>query len=176
MDGDRPQAWLRDSLGLIWARHFGDTPAVNEVAIAYCRPSKHRLGWIALSLSGRSSLIGINRLLGGRDVPEYVSTVTIAHELVHYCHGFGSPLPRRYADAHAGGVVERELEQRGLGESLRRYEEWAATAWADVYDRYLQGRQRPLPLLDVPSPALGLAPAAALDVAGSARRLLPVGG
>ena len=116
----------------------------NVVDIAYCRPTKTRLGWIALSETGQSTLIGINRLLGHWEVPDDVCTITIAHELVHYSHGFGSPLPRRYADPHADAVVERELRARGLSGPLATHEYWAQRHWSEFYARHAASRQRPL--------------------------------
>lgn len=135
MGNGRPQIWLETALRDVWTRHFSDVPAANAVGIAYCRPSKTRLGWIALSESGLSTRIGINRLLRHREVPEEVAIVTIAHELVHYGHGFGSPLPQRYADPHAGGIVEQELVARGLDVALQRYQDWLMTTWAAFYAR-----------------------------------------
>jgi len=162
MGENRSQAWLRRLLADVWAHHFPDTPRVNVVDITYCRPSKTRLGWIALSESGQSSLIGINRLLRHPDVPLEVCLVTVAHEVVHYCHGFGSPLPRRYPDPHADGVVERELLARGLGDPLRRYETWASASWSGFYAR--QATRRTKPATDTSDALLGGADVAALDV------------
>lgn len=143
MDQARSQNWLETALLEVWNRHFPDVPVANIVNVAYCRPSKTRLGWIALSESGRYTQIGISRLLRYREVPEAVCIVTIAHELVHYGHGFGSPLPQRYADPHAGGVVERELVARGLGDAFSAYQQWSAQAWHTHYLRYASARARP---------------------------------
>lgn len=162
MAEQRSQAWLRRLLADVWAGYFTDTPRVNTVDIAYCRPSKTRLGWIALSESGQSSLIGINRLLRHPDVPHDVCLVTVAHEVVHYSHGFGSPLPRRYPDPHAGGVVERELVARGLGDSLLRYEAWANGDWPDFYAQ--QAAQKTKQARYTQSDAPSQAAVAALDV------------
>lgn len=136
MGNGRSQTWLDTALRDVWTRHFDDVPAANDVGILYCRPSKTRLGWIALSESGRSTRIGINRLLRHREVPEEIAIVTIAHELVHYGHGFGSPLPQRFADPHAGGIVEQELAIRGLGGALQRYQDWVMTTWTAFYARW----------------------------------------
>lgn len=163
MAENRSQAWLRRLLAEVWSRHFADTPRVNDVAIAYCRPSKTRLGWIALSESGQSSLIGINRFLRHPDVPLDICLVTVAHEVVHYSHGFGSPLPRRYDDPHADGVVERELVARGLGDPLRRYEAWAADHWSTFYAQ--QATPRSKQAQDSSSVFAEAAAVAALDVA-----------
>jgi hypothetical protein len=121
-------------LNRIWRKHFTDIPRVNTVHIGYCFPWKSRLGLIRLSLDQSTTFIGINSLLQLPQVPEYVLITTIAHELVHYTHGFGSPLPRKYKYPHANGVVERELESRELGESLHCCNRWIDKHWYPFYD------------------------------------------
>lgn len=167
---DRTQPWLETALHQIWTRYFPDVAPANIVQIAFCRPSRTRLGWIALSESGRYTHIGINRLLRHVEAPEDVCTVTIAHELVHYSHGFGSPLPQRFADPHADGIVDRELAVRGLGAAVAAYEHWATYHWPAFYERQKQ-RSRALSLYDTslrPSPETPQREHAALD--------LPTGG
>ena len=122
-------------LDRIWQTYFADVPRVNEVEIAYCPPWKRRLGLIRLSLDNETSFIGINSLLQLPQVPEYILITTIAHELTHYAHGFGSPLPRLHQHPHANNVVKHELEQRGLGETLRLCDEWIDSQWFSFYDR-----------------------------------------
>lgn len=142
MKQGRSHAWLEAALLDTWDRHFEDVPMANVVRITYSGPSKTRLGWIALSESGRFTSIGINRLLRFPEVPEDVCIITIAHEVVHYSHGFGSPLQQRHADPHAGGVVERELEYRGLAGALARYHVWSTQEWPAHYARYARGGSR----------------------------------
>ncbi len=125
---------LSTYLDHIWQQYFVDIPRVNDVYIEYCYPWKSRLGLIRLSLDKTTSFIGINTLLQVQQVPEYVLVTTIAHELVHYTHGFGSPLPRRCKHPHANNVVDRELELRELGEHLRCCNEWIDTCWYSFYD------------------------------------------
>ena len=118
----------------IWQRCFTDIPCVNEVHITYCQPWKTRLGLIRLSQDNKISFIGINSLLQHEDVPYYVLLTTVAHELTHYAHGFGSPLPRRYKHPHANNVVNRELARRGLGEYVQQCDEWIDKQWFPFYD------------------------------------------
>ena len=47
-------------------------------------------------------------------IPEYVIDTTVAHELVHYMHGFFSPHQRLYKHPHKGGIVTKELKKRGF--------------------------------------------------------------
>jgi hypothetical protein len=125
---------LTGYLNWIWQYYFTDCLRMNEVVIDYCYPWKSRLGLIRLSLDTTLTYIGINSLLQLSEVPEYVLVTTIAHEMVHYLHGFGSPLPRRYKHPHANRVVERELEQRDLGQYLHSCNEWIDNYWYSFYD------------------------------------------
>src|SRR5690349_11653302 len=129
-----PERNLTLYLDWIWQHYFSDIACVNEVLINYCYPWKNRLGLIRLTIDKTCSFIGINSLLQLQQVPEYVLITTIAHELVHYAHGFGSPLPRVYKYPHANGVVERELERRELGTCLRCCNEWIDNCWYSFYD------------------------------------------
>jgi hypothetical protein len=126
---------LTSYLNQIWRHHFADIPHVNDVYIDYCYPWKGRLGLIRLSQDQSTSFIGVNTLLLLQQVPEQVLITTIAHELVHYAHGFGSPLPRYYKHPHANNIVDRELEQRELGDQLRCCHEWIDKYWYSFYDR-----------------------------------------
>jgi hypothetical protein len=122
-------------LETIWQTYFADVPRANQVSIAYCQPWKRRLGLIRLSLDNETSFIGLNALLQLPQVPEYILITTIAHELTHYAHGFGSPLPRVHEHPHANNVVKRELERRGLGETMRLCDQWIDNQWFSFYDK-----------------------------------------
>lgn len=126
---------LANTLEYIWRCYFSDIPRANLVEIAYCQPWKRRLGLIRLSLDCTRTFIGVNTLLQQPEVPEYVLLTTIAHELAHYAHGFGSPLPRLYEHPHANNVVGHELERRGLGQMSLRCDEWIDKVWFAFYDR-----------------------------------------
>ena len=128
------RANLSGYLSWIWRMYFVDIPQANIVNIEYGYPWKSRLGRIRLSLDGSSSLIEVNALLQLHQVPECVFIATISHELVHYAHGFGSPLPRKYKHPHAHQVVSRELEQRGLEACLQRSKEWIDQYWYTFYN------------------------------------------
>ena len=121
-------------LDSIWHEYFSDIPRLNAVDIAYCQPWKRRLGLIRLSLDGTKSFIGINALLQLQEVPDCVLSITIAHELTHYAHGFGSPLPRIFEHPHANNIVQRELIRRGLGELASKCDDWIDKQWFSFYD------------------------------------------
>lgn len=135
IDESRDAGWLAQELDSIWQRYFDDTPRVNRVAIAFQRPWKRRLGVIRLSPDKLTTHIGINRLLALPDAPYCVTLITVAHELVHYAHGFGSPLPRKHPHPHRGGVVDRELVARGLASELAEYGSWIRSNWWSFYAR-----------------------------------------
>ncbi len=136
-----PTVYLDD----IWQKYFADVPRVNQIEIAYCQPWKRRLGLIRLSLDNTTSFIGVNALLQIQQIPEYILITTIAHELTHYAHGFGSPLPRSYKHPHANNVVKNELERRGLSETMRLCDEWIDSEWFSFYDRQREAGWAELP-------------------------------
>ncbi|MCS7003615.1 MAG: hypothetical protein NZ518_12260, partial [Dehalococcoidia bacterium] len=129
----RDDQWLAGLLDQTWETYFPDVPRANEVIIGFVRHWKTRLGLIRMTESEARTFIGINGLLRLREVPDVVVLITTAHELCHYAHGFGSPLPRRYAHPHAGNVVGLELQARGLGPQMREYDNWIADRWHDFY-------------------------------------------
>ena len=71
-------------------------------------------------------------------VPEYVIDTTLAHELVHYMHGFNSPLPQKYKHPHRGGIVDKELIKRGFGHNLSMEKVWAKNQWEKLF-RVIKG-------------------------------------
>lgn len=135
LTGLRDGQWLKRELEHIWSSFFADTPRVNRVEVNFSGSWKSRLGVISLSEDKQTSYIGLNSLLSLPEAPFYVATITLAHELVHYAHGFGSPLPRRHRHPHRGGIVEKELVVRGLAEELDLYQNWIQNHWYDFYAR-----------------------------------------
>jgi hypothetical protein len=136
---ERDNDWLGRQLDYIWTRWFPDVPAVTPVSIQFVRPWKRRLAVIYLTDDEHHSVIGINRYLRDPRVPYTVCLVTIAHELVHYAHGFGSHHPRRYQHPHRGNVVQRELTKRGLAEELGFYTDWTNDRWFELLPDLVAG-------------------------------------
>lgn len=135
VSGLRDGLWLENQLEEIWAGHFPDMPRVNAVEISFAESWKSRLGVISLSVDSTTSYIGINSLLSLPEAPEHIARITLAHELVHYLHGFGSPLPRRHRHPHRGRIVEKELFARGFYEEFLQYEAWIHDHWFAFYER-----------------------------------------
>ncbi len=138
---ERDNAWLQNILRGIWNRYFNDSSLVNTIRVSFGPAWKARLGLITLSEDQKTTYIEINGLLRLPVVPEFVVNVTIAHELVHYIHGFGSPLPRRYKYPHRGGIVKHELLRRGMELEYRQYDAWVYNHWYEFYDSLVRTNQ-----------------------------------
>ena len=146
----RNDAWLTERIQLLWENHFADVPKGFPIVTRFGSRARYRFGSIA-ARNGKS-LILINQLFAAPNVPTYVVDATLAHELAHYAHGFGSGLPRKYAHAHRGGVVDTELEKRGLGELSAKAERWRKAHWEEFHftqcDDLSEQREQKQNLLD----------------------------
>lgn len=128
-------------LETIWQAYFADVKKANQVSIRFSGPSKFRFGSIRLYkknwLGKSASKILINGNFTKSSIPAGVVDYTIAHELVHYAHGFSSSLPRLHRYPHQGGVVNRELEKRGMTKAVGCYKRWLKE-----YRKLVIGRSR----------------------------------
>ena len=135
----------------IWENHFSDIPRKNYILIKFGRSSSRQLGSIKwankntrikslLNLKsikedalaqddGRITVITITRKFQDPSIPDYVIDATIAHELVHYAHGFSSPLKQLHKHPHQGGLIRRELTNRGLGAIYQKSRLWIKEHW-----------------------------------------------
>lgn len=127
----RDDAWLAERVSLLWEMHFADVPIVYPIHASFGTRARYRFG--SIMARNATSIITINRLFADPFVPVFVVDGTIVHELAHYVHGYGSGLPRLYDDPHRGGVVEKELEKRGLGELNEKAAEWREANWDAFY-------------------------------------------
>lgn len=131
----RDNNWLLSRLDFIWSKYFSDVPQTNKVFIKFGRNAKFRLGSIRLNRQTKASYITITAMFKDFKIPAEVVDHTIGHELVHYAHGFSSPSPRLHKYPHAGGVVRREMKERGM-----EYLYCAYKAWMKVYRLSLRRR------------------------------------
>ena len=160
----RDNAWLENKMWEMLHESFADVPVSNDLVIKFGRRAKQRLGSIRRKEMRKTSGMLVSRFAksfgitpsgspfskeGGDNpsiititghfknlrIPEYVVLVTIAHELVHYAHGFSSPLEQKYQHPHRGGVVKKELEVRGFGEIQQIADKWLKENWT----KYLRG-------------------------------------
>ena len=138
----RTQVWLEARLALIWTRSFPDLEPANEVVIRYGQMARTRFGSIRLSRDKKVSKILINRLFQLERVPLEVVDVTIAHELIHYLHGFSSPFEQKFSTPHAGGVVTKELKKRGFETALKIEKKWLDEQWTHLVREHLPLRRR----------------------------------
>ncbi len=120
----RTNNWLLSKLDYLWSNYFPDMDQTNPIFINFGRYSKYRLGSIRLDRRTDKSYITITSMFKNSDIPEAVVEHTIAHELVHYAHGFSSKRTRLHRYPHAGGVVKKEMEDRGLGNLNKAYRAW----------------------------------------------------
>lgn len=145
MNEIRDNNWLSDLLADIWYKNFSDVPQVNDVKIKFGSPAKTRLGSIKWGRKPiahndgpprKRSIITITGYFKHILIPENVVRAVIAHELVHYAHGFSSPLPQLHKHPHKGGIVDKELVARGLGKELKFEKSWMKANWINFLQNW----------------------------------------
>ena len=128
----RDDIWLNERLDHIWELLFQDVKKENHVYAKFKGRWKNKFGHIKMHRN-KSSEIAVNSLFKHEVVPEYIIDVTIAHELVHYSHGFNSPLPKKYKHPHKGGIVDKDLIKRGFGHMIKVEKDFIKTKWYGIY-------------------------------------------
>lgn len=109
----RDNIWLSGRLNEIWEVFFSDVAKLNEIKVRFLGRWKNKFGHIKKLKDGSSEIV-INGLFKDEKIPDYIVDLTIAHEIVHYMHGFNSPHERKFRYPHQGGVVRKELLARGF--------------------------------------------------------------
>lgn len=120
----RNDKWLLSRLDFIWSKFFADIIQENPVHIKFGRYSKYRLGSIRLDKKNARSYITITSMFKDEKIPVEVIDHTLAHELAHYTHGFSSKKVKLHKYPHAGGVVHKEMIERGMGYLIKAYKTW----------------------------------------------------
>lgn len=132
-DPIRDEFWLQELLDTTWDTHFAEVPQDNIVRIEYGKRAKRQLGCIRLDKSDPTiSVITMNGLFRSVEIPQFVVEATLVHELIHYAHGFNSPLAQKQAHPHAGGVIRREYAERGLESLYVRQKAWLKANWPAI--------------------------------------------
>lgn len=127
----RDDDWLAERVSLLRQIHFADVPQGYPITTRFGIRARNRFG--SIGAKAKRTIILVNRLFADTVVPTYVVDGTLAHELAHYAHGYGSGLPLLYKDPHRGGIVDKELDRRGLGQINEKAEHWRKTYWDDFY-------------------------------------------
>lgn len=134
----RDDLWLNKRLSEIWALFFSDVVKKNNVKIRFLGRWKNKFGHIKKLIDGSSEIV-INGLFKNERIPDYIVDLTIAHEIVHYMHGFNSPHPQRFKHPHQGGVVRKELISRGFKVPLKIEKRFLKQDWGGIYKELLIG-------------------------------------
>ena len=134
-DQRRDNIWLLSRLDYIWSSHFPDLNQTNKVFIKFGRYSKLRLGSIKMERLRGHTVITITKMFQDSKISVDVVDQTIGHELVHYAHGFSSPHPKMHRYPHEGGVVKKDMIERGMGKQVKAYQEWVKVYRKELYDK-----------------------------------------
>jgi len=141
---ERDHKWLKKRLAAIWQRYFPDVQLANNVFVKFGRPTRTRLGSIKFGRrkenlpagqAGPNTIITVNGHFIDQEIPEFVIDAVLAHELTHYAHGFCSPHDQFHRYPHQGGVVRRELVDRGLKDLLALEKKWVKENWVKYLKR-----------------------------------------
>lgn len=145
----RTNDWLAEKLFYLWENYFVDVPRKNAVLIKFGKRSYRQLGsisWARKNTRGiksllyklnedyddkRISLITITGFFKDEAIPETVVLGTIAHEMIHYSHGFHSPLKQLYDHPHKGGIIRKEMYKREMAEIYNYARKWLKTSWTN---------------------------------------------
>lgn len=138
---ERNDEYLENRLFIIIKKYFSDIKFTNQLFIRFGKRSRRQLGCIRRkSMRGlfdvlkkkvdNPSIITITGYFKDIQIPEYVIDATIGHELVHYVHGFQSPLKKIYKHPHKGNIVKKELYKRGFNEIHDNAEIWLKENWS----------------------------------------------
>lgn len=129
----RDELWLQQMLDETWDRYFSEVPQANIVRIVFGKRAKRQLGSIRLDPKDPSvTIITMNGLFRSEAIPEFVVQSTLVHELIHYAHGFNSPLDQQHKHPHAGGVIRKEYAERGLEHLYTEQQKWFKANWPGV--------------------------------------------
>ncbi len=139
----RDEKWLKGQLDYLLSKYFPNIKMHEPIEICWGREAKFRFGSIRLikprifrKLGGLGSLrklskvepeksvVTITSMFKSPKIPTKVVQYTIAHELTHYAHGFSSSNRRLFRHPHHGGVVNRELTERGAKDLIGAFKKW----------------------------------------------------
>lgn len=142
----RDNIWLKERLEQIWRRHFPDIKQLNNVFVRFGRSARTRLGSIKYGRkrSEPNTFITITGYFRDPAIPEFVVDGVLAHELVHYAHGFFSPHEQLHRHPHRQGIVDKELTNRGLDDILELEKRWLKDNWRDYVLKKITEKRKKL--------------------------------
>lgn len=131
----RDDKWLQGQLEFLQSKYFANVKQVEPIEINWGRDAKYRFGSIKLIkprglkiLTRRTkpikSVITVTSMFKSPKIPTGVVHYTIAHELCHYAHGFSSSNKQLFRHPHHGGVINKELTERGAEELIKPFKVW----------------------------------------------------
>lgn len=139
----RDNNYLHERLDHIWDRYFSDIEQTNDVIIKFGKKARNRLGSIKQDRGAKENptTITITAFFKDENIPDFIVDSVIAHEMVHYAHGFASPHEKRFDNPHAGGIIKKEMLERGLDDLFILQKKWLKENW----ENYLkENAPRPL--------------------------------
>lgn len=125
----RDNIWLKKRLNFFLQNYFSDINLKNKLLIFFGRRARARLGSIQFNPKTRQTVIRITAFFRDKKIPQYVVDATIIHELIHYAHGFSSPLPQAFRYPHQGGIIKTEITKRGLAAYHLKSKIWLKKKW-----------------------------------------------
>lgn len=140
----RDNKWLKSRFKYIKDYYFPDVSIINHLVVKFGRPCTTRLGSIK---KGRrqenfNSIITINGHFRDPAIPTFVVDAVLAHEFMHYTHGFASPHKQAFLHPHKGGVVDGGLRERGLTDILKAEKVWIKDNWASYLKTHHQPQKK----------------------------------
>jgi len=120
----RDNSYLLYRLNFLWDNYFADQEMKDKIKIAFGRNALYRFGSIRFSYLSKSIEITVNGRFRDEKYPAEIIDHTVAHELVHYVHGFPRPGRRLHRYPHRGGVIDKELQSRNLHHLVAFYKSW----------------------------------------------------
>lgn len=128
----RDNQWLLQVTKNLWRQHFADREIANHILVFFTRRNRRTLGSIKYDRRKHLTLIRVNGHFRKAKIPQYVVRATLAHEIVHYVHGFSSPKRQLYRHPHAGGVIRKEMSKRDLAVLEMRAKRWLKRNWPRI--------------------------------------------
>src|SRR3989344_7218309 len=136
----RDESWLINRFYFIWQTYFPEIERKNHIIIKFKGKWRNKFGHIK-KLKGNNTEIVVNYLFKDEKIPDYVIDITIAHEIVHYMHGFNSPHEKRFTHPHKGNIVNRELNKRGLDSYLKLEKRFIKEEWPNIIKEFKPARR-----------------------------------